>query len=230
MPLPMALRMAPHDRADRCPMALYSTFSACLSGYIRGKRNSLSPFRGRAVLDGAVGRLLASVAGRVREPDGLPAGRAGAVRGAAGQHVARAAGASLSCLIADRAHDRDAGRAGRGPRDVEAVLPARRRRANAQPRDPERYPARRAGHGISGWLPRGRYAATGYDPYAHRCLDFPYLAAAWIRLSSNGNATWGMACWPRRLCGQGDAQGAIETWLPVRIIGPSRAAGNPVSG
>ena len=48
-------------------MALYPTFSACLSEYIRGKRNSLSPFRGCAVLDGAVGRLLASVAVRLWE-------------------------------------------------------------------------------------------------------------------------------------------------------------------
>ena len=53
-------------------------------------------------------------------------------------------GAPLSCLIADRAYDRDAFRAWLAQQDLEAVLPARRRRLNSQPHDPERYQARNA--------------------------------------------------------------------------------------
>ena len=57
--------------------------------------------------------------------------------------------APLSCLIADRARDRDAFRAGRVPQGIEAVLPARSWRP--QPRDPARYPARHAGaRGLGG--------------------------------------------------------------------------------
>ena len=86
-------------------MALHPPFSVFLFRYIRRQRNPVSFFRGRVVLDGAVGCRLASVAGRIREgklglsplrsrvrsgrlaaPDGLPADRAGTVRGALGQH------------------------------------------------------------------------------------------------------------------------------------------------
>ena len=41
--------------------------------------------------------------------------------------------ASLLCLIADRAYDRDAFRAWLAPRDIKAVLPARSRRLNPSP-------------------------------------------------------------------------------------------------
>ena len=218
------------------------------------------------MLDGAVGRLLAPVAGRIREveiglssldprgrsgrlaaPDGLHAGRAGAVLGAAGQHGrARARerggrapkkgldpalgrnrggfrsqrpiladqrgrplcrrltggprhartqarvkawiGAPLPCLIADRAYDRDAFRAWRAQRDIEAVLPARGRCLNPQSHDPERYPARKAVERGLGGLKHGRRVATRYAPYAHRCLGFLYLAGAWIGMKSKLHA------------------------------------------
>ena len=59
--------------------------------------------------------------------------------------------ASLSYLIADRAWDRDASRAWRAPQGIEAIIPARSRRTNPQPRGPERYPARHAGaRGLGG--------------------------------------------------------------------------------
>ena len=45
----------------------------------------------------------------------------------------------LPCLIADRAYDRDAFRVWLAQRDIEAIIPARRRRTNPQPHDPERY-------------------------------------------------------------------------------------------
>ena len=82
-------------------MALPSFFSDYLSRYTRRQ----GPFCGSGALDGTEGCPLASVADRVRQmelglsplgrlvgpgrlaaPDGLPAGRSGSVRRAAGQH------------------------------------------------------------------------------------------------------------------------------------------------
>ena len=40
-----------------------------------------------------------------------------------------------------------------------------------------------------GWRKRGRRVATCYDKYAHRCMGFPHLAAAWIWMNSKFNAT-----------------------------------------
>ena len=61
-------------------------------------------------------------------------------------------------------------------------MPARARRTNPQPHDPERYQARNAVERGLGWLKGRRRVATRYDKYAHRCLGFLYLAAAWIWL------------------------------------------------
>ena len=55
--------MAPDDR---CPMALHSFFSECLSRYTRGKGNPLSPFCGSGALNDTDGRPLAPVARQVR--------------------------------------------------------------------------------------------------------------------------------------------------------------------
>ena len=52
--------------------------------------------------------------------------------------------APLPCLIADRAYDRDGFRAWWAPRNLMAVIPARRGRTHPQPHDPERYLARKA--------------------------------------------------------------------------------------
>ena len=90
-------------------------------------------------------------------------------------------GAPRPCLIADRAYDGDAFRAWRG---LEAVIPARKGRTNPRPHDPERYKARNAVERGLGWLKHGRRVATRYDQYAHHCLDFLYLAGAWIWLKS----------------------------------------------
>ena len=90
--------------------------------------------------------------------------------------------APLSCLIADRAWDNDGFRAWLAPRDIEAVLPARRGRLNPQPHDPERHPARKAVARGLGGLKQGRRVATRYDQHAPRCLGFLYLAAAWLWL------------------------------------------------
>ena len=74
--------------------------------------------------------------------------------------------------------------------DIEAVIPARRRRTKPQPHDPERYPVRHAVERGLGGRERGGRVATRHAPYAPRCLGFPYLAAAWIWLKSYPNATW----------------------------------------
>ena len=75
--------------------------------------------------------------------------------------------APLPCLIADRAYDRDGFRAWWAPRNLMAVIPARRGRTHPQPHDPERYLARKA---------------VRYDKYAQRCLGFRYWTAAWLWL------------------------------------------------
>ena len=98
-------------------------------------------------------------------------------------------GALLACLIADRAYDRDAFRAWLAQRDIKAVIPARRRRLNPQPHDPERYQARNAVERGIGWRKHGCRVATRYDQYAQRFLGFLYLAAAWIWLKSYPNTT-----------------------------------------
>ena len=98
--------------------------------------------------------------------------------------VAAGTGAPRPRLMADRAYDGAPFRAGRAQRGTEAVLPARKGRTNPQPYDLERYPARNAVARGLGWLPRGRRVAPRYDPYAHRCLGFLYLTAAWIWLQS----------------------------------------------
>ena len=105
--------------------------------------------------------------------------------------------ASLSCLIADRAHDRDAGRVWRAPRNVEAVLPARRRRTHPQPRVPARYPARHVGARSLGGLEHGRRVATRYAPYAPRRLGFPSARARACAASGPDGRPRG-GPWPRR--------------------------------
>ena len=72
--------------------------------------------------------------------------------------------APLSCLIA--AWDGDAFRVRRAQRDIETVIPARSRRTNPQPHNPERSPARHAGERGLGWLKRRHRVASRYDPYA----------------------------------------------------------------
>ena len=72
--------------------------------------------------------------------------------------------------------DGDAFRAWLAQRNLEAVTPARKGRTNPQPHDPERYPARKAVERGLGWLTHGRRVATRYDQYAHRFLEFLYLA------------------------------------------------------
>ena len=104
--LSFSLRVAPRTAPDdRCPRALPSFFSDCLSRPTRGQGNPLSPFWGSGAREGTEGRPLASVTGRVRQgelglspldprvrpgrlaaPDGLSAGRSGSVRRAVGQH------------------------------------------------------------------------------------------------------------------------------------------------
>ena len=75
-------------------------------------------------------------------------------------------------LIADRAYDSDGFRAWLAPRDIEAILPARRGRTNPQPHAPERYKARNAvARGIDG-LKQWCRVATCYDQYAPRFLGF----------------------------------------------------------
>ena len=90
--------------------------------------------------------------------------------------------APLSCLIADRAYDNDGFRAWLAQRGLEAVIPARRRRLNPQPHDPERYQARNAVERGIGGLKPWRRVATRYDKHAQRFLGFLYLAAAWLWL------------------------------------------------
>lgn len=92
--------------------------------------------------------------------------------------------APRSGLITDRAYDADAWRARQG---IKTVIPARARRTNPQPHDPERYPARNVVKRNLDWLKRGRRMAIRYGPYAHRCLGSLYLAAAWIWLTSKLN-------------------------------------------
>ena len=98
-------------------------------------------------------------------------------------------GARPSCLIADRAYDRDAFRAWRAQRGIEAVIPARGRRLNPQPHDPERYQARNAVERGIGWLKHWRRVATRYDKYAHHFLGFLYLAGAWIWMKEKIHTT-----------------------------------------
>ncbi len=57
------------------------------------------------------------------------------------------------------------------------------------PHDPEQCPARNAAERGLSWLKGWWRVATRYDPYAHRFLDFLYLAAAWIWLQSYLNRT-----------------------------------------
>ena len=59
--------------------------------------------------------------------------------------------ASLSCLIADRAYDVNAFRAGLAQRGIETVVPVKSRRMNPQFHDPERYraPRRRTGRRLA---------------------------------------------------------------------------------
>ena len=97
--------------------------------------------------------------------------------------------APRSGLIADRAYDGDAFRAGRARQDTESAIPARIRRTNPWSHDPEWYPARNTGERGLNWLKWWRRVATSYAPYAHRCLGFLYLAAAWIWLKSQLNTT-----------------------------------------
>ena len=98
-------------------------------------------------------------------------------------------GAPLSLLIADRAYDRDAFRAWLAQRGIEAVIPARGRRLNPQPHDPEPYQARNAVERGIGWLKHGRRVATRYDKYAHHFLGFLYLAGAWIWMKEKIHTT-----------------------------------------
>ena len=93
------------------------------------------------------------------------------------------------CLRADRTYDVDALRAWRARQGIKAVMTARIRCANPQPRDPKRYKARHAVEWGIGCLQRGQRVATGYAPYAQHGLDFLYLEAAWRRLDSKINAT-----------------------------------------
>ena len=59
------------------------------------------------------------------------------------------------------------------PRRIgKAVVEARCRNAS--------IPARHAVARGFGWLKGGRRVAIRYAPYAHCCLDFPYLAGTWI--------------------------------------------------
>lgn len=85
------------------------------------------------------------------------------------------------CLIADPIYDVDALSTRLARQGLEAVIPAWIRHA------PPLVPRR-------GWLQCGQRVATCYDPYAHRCLGFLYLAAAWIWLHSNINATQPCGC------------------------------------
>ncbi len=122
--LRVAPRMAPDERRadDRCRMALPSFFSEYLSRYMRGQGRPLPSFRGSGARDGTEGHPLAAVADQVRQvelglpplgrlvrpgrlgtPEGLPAGRAGSVRRAAGQH--------------DRARTHERGGRAQKPRD-----------------------------------------------------------------------------------------------------------------
>ena len=98
-------------------------------------------------------------------------------------------GAPLSRLIADRAYDSDAFRAWLAPRGIEAVIPARGRRLNPQPHDPEQYKARNAVERGLGGLKHWRRVATRYDKYAHRFLGFLYLAGAWIWMKEKLHTT-----------------------------------------
>ena len=83
--------------------------------------------------------------------------------------------ASLPCLIADRAYDRDSFRAWLAQRDIEAVLPARRGRTHPQPHDPEKYKARNAvERGIGGLKPWCR-VATHLRQIRATVLEFSVL-------------------------------------------------------
>ena len=135
--------------------------------------------------------------GRLRHPDPRSGGSprpapARDGRPASRPHQARALVESwtdtpLPCLSADRVYDGAAFRAWLAQRGTEAVIPARRGRTN--PHDPEQCPARNAAERGLSWLKGWWRVATRYDPYAHRFLDFLYLAAAWIWLQSYLNRT-----------------------------------------
>lgn len=60
-----------------------------------------------------------------------------------------------SCLSTDRANDVDVLRAWRTQQGIAAVIPARVRRTNSRPHDPERYQARHAMHGAWAGLHAG---------------------------------------------------------------------------
>lgn len=98
--------------------------------------------------------------------------------------------APQSCLLANRPYDSydvDALRAEQVPPGIKAVMSARARGMNSQFLRSETVPsALRRGPGHGRTYTR---AARGlrYDKYAQRCLDFLYLAAAWIWLKSNLN-------------------------------------------
>ena len=118
--------------------------------------------------DGARAR---SQPGRLPHPDPLPDGSTGSslsLRVSGGPRLDRTqprawvkawTGASLSCLIADRAYDGDAFRAGLAPQGLPAAMPARARRL-----DPP---------GRTGRAPRSHAAAAGSRTRPRRAQGWP---------------------------------------------------------
>ena len=92
---------------------------------------------------------------------------------------ARALVKAWPCLIADRTYDRAACRARLAQRDIEAVLPARLRRLNPQPHDPEQYPARNAVERGIGWLKHGRRVVPRGSKY-----EYIFFLFIWQKLGS----------------------------------------------
>ncbi len=99
-------------------------------------------------------------------------------------------GALQSCLIADRAYDRDAFRAGVAQQGIQDVMPARARCLEPQPHDLEAYRRATQPQLAQGW----RRAATRYDPIRTSLLGLPVLGrGAWIWMKSKFCTTWGQS-------------------------------------
>ena len=125
--------------------------------------------------------------GRLAASDGLPAGRSGSVRRAAGQHSRERSRRAPK----QRGRARPRPQPGRlsTPRVAGATGHQGRHSGPEEaheppPHDPERYKARKSVERGLGWLKWWRRVATRYDKYAHRFLGFLYLAGAWIWLKS----------------------------------------------
>ena len=90
-------------------------------------------------------------------------------------------GIECQCLIADRGYDSDAFIEELTSRDIEVVIPPRKRRIEPRDYDKEKYKSRNIIERFIGYLKRYRRVATRYDKLAVRYLGFVYFAAILIQ-------------------------------------------------